>query len=119
MPGMSESAVGVPFRGREGQPGLDEAAGRARTRWPRALRGPWTLSVEALILWAAGLWTLTANSAFFAAALKDRAWTEPATWGFGLALAVLLMSLNVLLLAVLAHRWTIKPVLTLLLVVTA
>ena len=99
--------------------GALRAGGRAGTRWARALGGPWTLSVEALILWAAGLWTLTANSAFFAAALKDRAWTEPATWGFGLALAVLLMSLNVLLLAVLAHRWTIKPVLTLLLLVTA
>lgn len=113
--------------GREGGP-TDEStpprpdAGRVdrlSARLSARLAGPWTLSVEALILAAAVLWTLSANQAFFAAALKGRAWGDPATWGFAAALGVGLMSIHVLLLSLLANRWTVKPLLSVMLLVTA
>lgn len=113
--------------GREGGPNEAPAthrptarlAGRTTHRITRRFAGPWTVSVETLILAAALLWTLTANTAFFTAALKDRAWADPATWGFALALGVGLMSLHVLLLSLLAHRWTVKPLLSVMLLATA
>ena len=68
----------------------------------------------------AGLYfALAANRLFLGQALKERALTEPRTWGYALALVVLLASLHYLLLAPLANRWTVKPLLALMVVVTA
>ena len=105
--------------GREGGPTDASATSRPGAGLSARLLASWTLSVEALILAAAGLWTLSANQAFFAAALKGRAWGDPATWGFAAALGVGLMSLHVLLLSLLANRWTVKPLLSVMLLVTA
>ena len=77
------------------------------------------LSVEQLVLAAALFWAVAANRGFFAGALAGRGAGEPATWGFGAALLLLLVALHVFLLALVANRWTVKPVLALMLVVTA
>jgi lipid A ethanolaminephosphotransferase len=89
----------------------------ARTLRPARLMIPAT--VEQVLLAAALFWTLAANRPFFAAALDGRGALEPATWGFVLALAGTLTALHFLLLALVANRWTLKPLLALLTVVTA
>jgi lipid A ethanolaminephosphotransferase len=76
-------------------------------------------SVEQVLLATALFWALAANRLFVVGALKDRLWTEPRDWGFALALVVLLTALHYLLLALLANRWTAKPLLALLIVATA
>jgi lipid A ethanolaminephosphotransferase len=76
-------------------------------------------SVNQVLLVASVLWTLTANSAFFSAALKDRLLAVPSTWAWLLGLTVLLAAGHFLILSMLANRWSIKPVLALLIVATA
>ncbi len=76
-------------------------------------------TVEQVLLVAAAYWMLGANQLFFHAALAGRAPGEPATWGFALALAALLVAMHVFLLALVANRWTLKPLLALLVVATA
>lgn len=72
------------------------------------------------VLWVAALfWTLAANRLFFGAALRDRVLASPATWGFVLAAGAGVVALHVLLLGLLASRWTLKPMLSLLIVATA
>jgi lipid A ethanolaminephosphotransferase len=80
---------------------------------------PLSATVEQLIAIASLFWLLAANRLFFGAALEGRMLGELGTWGFVAALAVLLFGLHYLVLAVLANRWTVKPVLALLIVVTA
>ena len=78
-----------------------------------------TASVEAVLLLVSVFWALTANRAFFAAALRDRALADPQTWGLALALGVLLAALHFLLLGLFACRWSVKPLLTVLIISTA
>jgi lipid A ethanolaminephosphotransferase len=76
-------------------------------------------SVEQL-MWAASLfWALAANRLFFGAALKDRLLTQPASWGFALALLVMLTAVHYLLLSLVCTRHSVKPVLAVLLLGTA
>lgn len=77
------------------------------------------LTVEQLVLAASLFWALSANQAFFAGALQGRSVAEPAALGFGIALFVLLVAGHALILALLANRWTVKPLLALLLPATA
>jgi len=76
-------------------------------------------SVESLLLAASLFFVLAANQPFFAGALKGYAPSAPATWGFALALGVMLTALHLLLLALLANRWTVKPLLAVTIVVSA
>ena len=76
-------------------------------------------SSEQVLLLASLFWALAANRAFLTAALRGREWTDPATWAFALALGVVLLSAHFLLLGLVANRWTLKPVLALLIVATA
>lgn len=91
--------------------------------WRRLLglgrASPIEATVEQLLLVAALFWALSANQRFFAAALQGRAPGEAASWGFAAALGVALVALHVLLLALVANRWTVKPLLALLLVAAA
>lgn len=84
-------------------------------------RRPWqlALTLPQLILLVSVLWLLTANALFFTAALKDRAPTEPSTWGFALALALMVLSAHYLLMSLLVFRWNAKPVLAVLIIATA
>jgi lipid A ethanolaminephosphotransferase len=86
---------------------------------PRASR--WTLQTdsERLALAASAFFALSANTAFMKAGLAGREWSDPATWGFGLALLMLLLAVHAFLLTLVLNRWTAKPLLTLLLPATA
>ena len=85
----------------------------ARQRW----RLP--LTVEQVLLATSLFWAVSANRPFLTAALKDRDPAHPASWGFALALLLMLAALHFLLLALVANRYTVKPLLALLIVVTA
>jgi lipid A ethanolaminephosphotransferase len=76
-------------------------------------------TVEQVLLAASVFWALAANGPFLAAALHGRERLQPATWGFGLALLVLLIAVHFLMLALVANRWTVKPVLASLAIATA
>ena len=76
-------------------------------------------TVEQVLLAAVAFWILAANRPFLRAALSGRDALDLATWGFVLALAVMLGALHFLLLAAVANRWTLKPLLVLLTVATA
>ncbi|MEO5733466.1 MAG: phosphoethanolamine--lipid A transferase [Rubrivivax sp.] len=82
---------------------------------------PWTLvaTPELLLLAASLFWALTANRLFLAAALHGRVATDPSTVGFAAALLVILATLHYAMFALLATRWTLKPLLALLIVATA
>ncbi len=79
----------------------------------------WPLTVEQLMLAAGLFWALTANRLFLAAALKERDFSQPATWGFAAALLVMLVAVNVLLLGLVCTRHTAKPVIGFLILGTA
>jgi lipid A ethanolaminephosphotransferase len=76
-------------------------------------------TVEQLLLVTSVFWVLTANRAFFAAAVESRSLSEVQTWGFSVALGALLVAVHFFLLALIVNRWTVKPALTLLIVSTA
>ncbi|ACB34132.1 sulfatase [Leptothrix cholodnii SP-6] len=76
-------------------------------------------TVEQLVLVASLFFLLTANRQFVSAALQGRSLTSLSTWGFGLALSVIVMGIHLLLLALAANRWTVKPLLAVLIVATA
>jgi lipid A ethanolaminephosphotransferase len=76
-------------------------------------------TVDQVVLVASVYWMLSANWPFFEAALAGRSALDPAAWGFAAALAAMLVALHVLLLAPVANRWTLKPLLSVLLVGTA
>jgi len=101
-------------------PILKLALARAR-RGPDAEGGAALLkvSVEQLMLAASLFWAFSANRLFFSAALKERLMTQPATWGFALALLVMMTALHYLLLSLVCTRRSVKPVLAVLLVGTA
>ncbi len=93
----------------------------SRTSAPPPARPRFTLalSVEQLLLISSLFWLFSANRLFFAAALKDRLASDASSWGFGLAIGVMVLALHVFLVGLVAHRWTIKPVLCVLLIGTA
>jgi lipid A ethanolaminephosphotransferase len=77
------------------------------------------LTTEQLIAAVSVFWLVSANQLFFTTALRGLSLATPATWGFAVALAVMVVSLQFFLLALVGHRLVIKPLLALLLVVTA
>ena len=76
-------------------------------------------SVEVVLLACSLFWAAAVNRPFFAAALAGRDAATAADWGFALALFAALTALHYLLLAPLATRWTVKPLLAVLLPATA
>lgn len=78
-----------------------------------------SLGVEGLVLLASLYFALSANGLFLSAIVKDRDLSLPATWGYVLAIGVALVAVHALLIGLLASRWTVKPLLGLLIVGTA
>ncbi|MCV2352692.1 phosphoethanolamine--lipid A transferase [Paucibacter sp. B2R-40] len=76
-------------------------------------------TVEQVLLAVSLLWALTANRFFFSAALKGRSFDDPSAWGFAAAMVVLVLALHLFLLALVANRWTLKPLLVVLIITTA
>lgn len=77
------------------------------------------LSVEQLAILASLFFSLSANYLFFSSALTGRAASAPDTWLFAAAIFVAITALQAAGLLVLFNRWTAKPLLTILLLVTA
>ena len=75
-------------------------------------------TVEQLLLVASIFWALTANRPFFAAVLGEHPLAAARTWGLLLATGVLLVGMHFTLLALLATRRTVKPLLALMIVTT-
>lgn len=72
------------------------------------------------VLWAAGLfWALCGNRLFWVAALKDRDAGSASTWVFAAALMAALVALHVLVLGFVSTRWSLKPILSVLVVASA
>jgi lipid A ethanolaminephosphotransferase len=76
-------------------------------------------TVEQLLAVASVFWLFSANQIFFAAALKERLLSSADSWGFAFALAVMLIALHFVLMALVSNRWTVKPLLAVLIVATA
>jgi lipid A ethanolaminephosphotransferase len=86
---------------------------------PRPARLIVPATVEQVLWVAITFWIAVANRPFLHAALSGREPFDLATWGFVLALAIMLGAVHFLLLAPLANRWTLKPLLVLLTLATA
>jgi len=84
-----------------------------------ATRFTYAATVEQVLIVASVFFTLAANRPFFAAAMHGHDPASASTWGFLVALGVLLASAHFLLMALVANRWTLKPVLVVLVVATA
>jgi lipid A ethanolaminephosphotransferase len=101
-------------------PGARAAAApgsRARTAWyvPPAIRA----SVEQVVAVMVLFWTLSANQAFIGATMRGYSLADLSTWSYGLSMLLLVTSLHAFILLLLATRWTVKPVLMVLVVSTA
>lgn len=77
------------------------------------------LRTETLTLLASVVFTLVCNGAFWNALAGQRQLASPETWRLLLCTGVLLTALQWLLLLVVANRWTVKPLLATLAVLTA
>ena len=85
-----------------------------KPRWPRP-----ALHVEMLVLLVAAFLMLAGNGPFWRATLAGRSWGEAATWGFAAALFTAFTALYAAAGMAVASRHTVKPLLSLLLVVSA
>lgn len=77
---------------------------RTRRQWP-------TISAEALIVLVAAFLVCVDNVPLWLAVLEGRSWTYASTWGYALAVFVLLAGTYYVLLSVFAIRATLKPIL--------
>jgi lipid A ethanolaminephosphotransferase len=100
-------------------PSFRSALGKPAAWLHRVLGPPADATVEQLVLIASVFWLLSANRPFLAAVLRDGAATNAATWGFAAAMVVAVIAVHALILALVCNRWTVKPVLALLVVATA
>ncbi|MFC5499587.1 phosphoethanolamine transferase [Caenimonas terrae] len=74
---------------------------------------------ETLVLACAAFVMLVGNGPFWHAALAGRSWHQPGTWGFSAALFVSITALYVAATALVSSRFTVRPLLTLVLLVSA
>lgn len=92
---------------------------------PRVLQGlsrlrlPAALTTETLAVLACVFFMLVSNGAFWQAVMAGRSWGSPSSWGFALAVFVMLAGGQFALLGLVLTRRTVKPVLMLLFVGTA
>ncbi|MDB5946094.1 MAG: eptA1 [Ramlibacter sp.] len=75
--------------------------------------------VETLVLLAAVFLMLVCNGPFWRGALAGRSWQEPVTWGFAAAMFIGFSAFYVAFAAAISIRYTVKPLLTALLLVSA
>ena len=74
----------------------------------------WRASGETAAACLSLYWALVVNHPFLSAALHGRAVNEAATWGFGLSLVVMVACVHFVLLGLVSHRRTFKPLAALL-----
>jgi lipid A ethanolaminephosphotransferase len=83
-----------------------------------ALRRP-SLRVESLVALVACYLTAAANGAWWSVVWAGRSWSSPATWLFTLCCFVALATLHFILLSLVSFKWTVKPVLSVVVVTAA
>ncbi|MRD45991.1 phosphoethanolamine--lipid A transferase [Caenimonas koreensis DSM 17982] len=77
------------------------------------------IHVETLVLATSIFLLAVMNAPFWSAALRGRSWGEPATWAFMAAMFGVFVSAYFIAAALLSTRHTVKPLLSILIVVTA
>ena len=77
------------------------------------------IGVDRLAILASLFFSIVCNHLFFSAALAQRDWSQPSSWLFAIAIFVALTALQGLGLLIVLNRWSAKPLLTVLLIVTA
>ncbi|MFJ7567795.1 phosphoethanolamine transferase [Herminiimonas sp. NPDC097707] len=77
------------------------------------------IGVERLGILASLFFSIACNYLFFSAALANRDWSHPASWLFAGAIFIAITALQSAGLFVVLNRWSAKPVLTVLFIVTA
>ena len=91
-------------------------------RIPDAVR-PWlarpAVHLETLVLVCAAYVMLAGNGPFWRAALAGRSWDQAGTWGFSAALFLALTAFYMAVAALVSNRYTVRPLLALVLLVTA
>jgi lipid A ethanolaminephosphotransferase len=106
----SKAAAGALGTGRDSLEPL--TGGVAKRRIP-------PVSTELLIVTASLFFSIFSNSPFWSAILSGRSWTSAGTWLFGAATFIVLTALHAFILGLLATRRTAKPLLAILLMLTA
>ena len=76
-------------------------------------------SPDTLLLLICTWWVVTGNGAFWRALLAGRPLTNPASWGLVIATGTALIALHFCFIAPLAHRRTVTPLLSVLILVAA
>src|SRR6185436_10683351 len=77
------------------------------------------LRIEFLVLLVVAWVIATANFTWWAAVGQGRSWLQPANWWFLVCCFTALVALHYMVLAPFAHRWVVRPLLTLVVVVSA
>ncbi|MEO8016710.1 MAG: phosphoethanolamine--lipid A transferase [Pseudomonadota bacterium] len=77
------------------------------------------LRVETVVLVTIAWLVATLNGAWWSGAGAGRVWTDPANWLFVAACFVALVALHFVLLAPVTNRWTVRPLLTLVVIGSA
>jgi len=77
------------------------------------------MRIETIVLLVTAWMVATMNGPWWAAAAEGRVWSEPATWMFILGSFIALVALHFVLLAPLTNRWTLRPLLSLIVLASA
>jgi lipid A ethanolaminephosphotransferase len=77
------------------------------------------LRVETVLLVVVVWLIATVNGAWWSAAAEGRVWSDPANWLFVAACFVALVALHFVLLAPVANRWTVRPLLAVIVISSA
>ena len=77
------------------------------------------LRVETVVLVVIAWLIATVNGAWWSAVGAGRAWADPANWLFVVAVFVTLVALHFVLLAPVSNRWSVRPLLTVIVIASA
>jgi lipid A ethanolaminephosphotransferase len=77
------------------------------------------LRVETVVLVVIAWLIATLNGGWWSAVGAGRAWSDPMNWVFVVAIFVALVALHFVLLAPVANRWTVRPLLTVIVIASA
>jgi len=77
------------------------------------------LRVETVVLIVTAWLVATVNGAWWSAVGAGRAWSDPSNWLFMVAVFVALVALHFVLLGALSNRWTVRPLLTAIIIASA
>jgi lipid A ethanolaminephosphotransferase len=77
------------------------------------------LRIETVVVLVTAWMVATMNGSWWSAVGEGRVWAEPSTWWFILGSFIALVALHFMLLAPLTNRWTIRPLLSVVVIASA